>query len=144
MRQIMNNKINILVVDDNLADLMLIEEALKESDMQNEINIISIDSGEKAINLLKEGQQKVDIMLLDLNMPKITGQEVLKFVKEHPKLKDLPVLIFTSSNYEKDVEDAYLMQANGYLIKPMEYKEFLELIKKIKKFWLSVVSLPTS
>ncbi len=140
----LDEKLNILVVDDNFADLVLIEEALKSSDLKDEMKIQCASDGHEALEILRNPAKKFDIMLLDLNLPKISGQEILRIVKSDERLKNLPVLIFTSSSYDKDVQEAYTLHANGYLIKPLEYREFVELIKKIKKFWISIASLPTS
>ena len=142
----MKKKVQILLVEDNEGDIILAQEALKRAKMSNEV-IVARD-GEEALEYLnrkqlnKEGRLP-DLILLDINLPKVDGKEVLTAIKNDPKLKIIPVVMLTTSASEKDVLDAYSNHANCFITKPSELDKFLHIVHKIENFWLSIVKLPS-
>ena len=141
-------RIKILLVEDNPGDSDLITEVLLE-DVQNECLITNVEDGEQAINyLLKRGEYKSaqtpNLIILDLNLPKIDGRQVLKEIKSNENLKFIPIIIMTSSNNEKDITYSYKFGANSYITKKLDFSLFKEDIKSIADFWLSKVELPLS
>ncbi len=148
----MNNQpqaelIEILMVDDNPGDIEITRKSLKEGKIRNVFN--SVKDGEEAMDYLYQrgrfaNAARPDLILLDLNMPKKDGREVLEEIKTDPNLKSIPVVILTSSKAESDIVDSYNMNANCYVPKPVELETFIGIVKKIEEFWLDVVKLPTS
>jgi CheY-like chemotaxis protein len=137
--------INILLVEDNEGDIILINEALSEAKITYTMEVAR--DGAQAIQLLEEKAQNQssllpDIILLDINLPKRNGHEVLDSIKNNPELKRIPVIVLTTSSSETDIAKAYDLQANCYIIKPVEVGNFLQLISNIEKFWLTEVKLP--
>jgi len=137
--------IDILLVEDNAGDARLAKEALKDSKMKNELFIV--DDGEKALSFLKkQGKYKdvprPDLILLDLNLPKKDGREVLAEIKEDKYLKRIPVVILTISKAEEDIIKSYNLHANCYITKPIDLDQFMKVVKSIDDFWLSIVKLP--
>lgn len=135
----------ILLVDDNPGDVRLTVEALKESKVRNVLNVVC--DGIEAINYLRRiGKYKdatrPDIMLLDLNLPKKDGREVLKDFKNDDALKDIPVVVLTTSESEQDIMKAYNNHANCFIKKPVDFEEFVNIIKSIEHFWFNVAKLP--
>jgi chemotaxis family two-component system response regulator Rcp1 len=137
--------INILLVEDNLGDVRLTLEALKEGKVKNEISVAK-DGVEAMAFLRREGQYanalRPDVILLDLNLPKKDGHEVLAEIKQDPILKRIPVVILTTSETEEDIQETYRMHANCYITKPVDLDQFITVIKSIETFWLTVVKLP--
>ncbi len=139
--------IKILLVEDNLADTVLIQESLLESKLNLDIDT-AID-GEKAMeylyeNLNNDKKRLPDLVILDLNMPRKDGREVLKEIKEHEELRVIPVVIMTTSENEEDVKFAYKHHANSYISKPVNMDEFTKIVSSINNFWLTIVKLPNS
>jgi chemotaxis family two-component system response regulator Rcp1 len=137
--------INILLVEDNEGDILLTTEALEEGKISNSLKVIR--DGATMLHYLKEiaensPSELPDLILLDINLPKKNGHEVLKEVKSNKSLKHIPVIMLTTSSSEVDILKSYQEHANCYLIKPMEVSDFLKVIEKIEDFWLSIVSLP--
>ena len=137
--------INILLVEDNPGDIRLTKEVLKEGKIRNELNVV-VD-GEEAISYLKKldkfkDADTPDIILLDLNLPKKDGREVLAEIKENEKLKTIPVIVLTTSSSEKDVLKMYEQHANCYIMKPVDFGQFINVVKSIENFWLTIVKLP--
>jgi len=137
--------IEILLVEDNPGDVQLIWEALEEAKVRN--RIIHAENGEIAIEILVEGlkgtpRKLPDLVLLDLNLPRIPGREVLKFIKLDPVLRRIPVVILSSSQAEEDIAKSYEYHANCYIIKPIDLDRFIEVVNAIDDFWLSIVRLP--
>lgn len=137
--------VEILLVEDNPGDADLAIEALKESKMINNLHVV--DDGEKATDFLfKRGEYsnavKPDLIILDLNLPKKDGREVLEEIKSSDALKRIPVVILTTSKAEEDVLRTYNLHANCYINKPIDLDQFLEVVKSIENFWLSIVVLP--
>jgi len=137
--------IEILLIEDNPGDVRLTEEALAEGKVCNNLTLAK-DGVEAMAVLRREGDhaeaERPDLILLDLNLPKKDGREVLAEIKEDPDLKRIPVVILTSSKAEEDVVHAYDLNANCYITKPVDLDQFLFVVKSIEDFWLSVVMLP--
>lgn len=137
--------IEILLVEDNPGDVRLIREALKEGKVSNRLSVAS-DGVEAVAFLRNEGQYEraphIDLILLDLNLPKMNGREVLSIIKADNRLKRIPVVILTTSQAEEDVAKAYDLHANCYVTKPVGLDKFMKVIKTIEDFWLTVVKFP--
>lgn len=137
--------IEILLVEDNPGDAELTLEALSDNKVRNNVHVV--EDGEEALDyLFKRGKYTnvptPDLILLDLNLPKKNGQEVLKIIKEDNVLHDIPVVVLTSSTADKDRVRSYGLNANAYVVKPVELTEFFEVIRAISHFWVHVVKLP--
>jgi CheY-like chemotaxis protein len=137
--------IDILLVEDNPADVRLTREALKEAKVLNTLHIAE-DGMEAMAFLRKQGQfagsPSPDLILLDLNLPKKDGREILAEIKQDEQLRRIPVVVLTTSRAEEDVVRSYNLHANAYVTKPVDLKQFLEVIRRIEEFWLAVVTLP--
>jgi chemotaxis family two-component system response regulator Rcp1 len=138
--------IKILLIEDNLGDIRLTEEILKESKVDNRLSVAR--DGEEAVACLRRqgrfaAAPRPDLILLDLNLPKKDGREVLAEVKADPNLRRIPVVILTTSNAERDIIKSYDLHANCYLSKPMQLDEFVAIVHSIESFWLMIVKLPT-
>lgn len=137
--------IEILLVEDNEGDVGLIEEVLEEIKIRNNLHIA--ENGEEALlYLLRKGKfssyPRPDIVLLDLNMPKKDGREVLKEIKAHSSLKNIPVVVLTTSEAEKDILRAYELHVNAYVTKPLDFGHFIKVVESIADFWLGIAKLP--
>ena len=135
----------ILLVEDNPADARLTAEGLKRAKVLNRLHVV--EDGEEAIAFMRrEGQwadaPRPDIVFLDLNLPKMDGREVLTIVKDDPELAHIPIVVLTSSDADADILKAYRAKANCYVKKPVMFQEFLNTIKLLDDFWLTVVRLP--
>lgn len=141
----MTGPIRILLVEDNPGDVRLTREALRDAKMLNEL-YTAADGVEALAFLRREAPHasapRPDLILLDLNLPKVDGREVLAAIKESPELRRIPVVVLTSSDAEEDVARSYDLHANCYVRKPVELQSFLDVIQTIDDFWLSVVRLP--
>ena len=139
--------IEILLVEDNPGDARLAKEALRESKLRNNLNIV-VDGVEAMDYLHKKGKYAdattPDLVLLDLNLPKKDGREVLAEVKADDKLKRIPVVILTTSTAEEDVLKTYDLHANCYISKPIDLDQFMKVVKSIEDFWTTIVKLPSS
>jgi CheY-like chemotaxis protein len=138
--------IDILLVEDNPGDVRLTRELLKESKIHN--NLTVVDNGEDALNFLRRGAKyphaaPPDLILLDLNLPRKSGVEVLGSIKSDPELRRIPVVVLTSSKAEEDIAKTYDLHANCYISKPVGLEQFAAVVKSIDDFWLSIVKLPT-
>jgi CheY-like chemotaxis protein len=138
-------QIEILLVEDNEGDIGLVEEVFQEAKIRN--NLYVAEDGEEAMLFLhKEGKfsdvPRPDIILLDLNLPRKDGREVLKEIKEDDSLKRIPVVVLTTSKAEEDILKSYNLHANSYITKPVDFNQFIKVIKSIEDFWLDVVKLP--
>ncbi|WP_261305390.1 response regulator [Paenibacillus andongensis] len=141
----LSQNVEILLVEDNPGDIRLIVEVLKEGKINNNLSVV--EDGEEALAYLKrEGSYQdaivPDIILLDLNLPKINGTEVLAEIKKDPLLKYIPVIILTTSEAEQDILRAYDLHANCYITKPVNLEQFLTVVRSIENFWLTLVKLP--
>ena len=137
--------IEILLVEDNPADVRLTREALKEGIIVNNLSVVH-DGVDAMAFLRRQGKYALaprpDIILLDLNLPKKDGREVLAELKEDPNLRRIPVVVLTTSKAEQDILKAYDLHANCYVTKPLDLDEFMILVRSIEEFWLAVVRLP--
>jgi len=137
--------IHILLVEDNEGDIMLTREALEDAKIV--VNLSVVKDGKEAMDFLgKKGKYPdaslPDILLLDINLPKKNGHEVLKYIKEDENLKHIPVIMLTTSCSQKDINLSYNNYANCHITKPVEANDFLTVITAIENFWISVVRLP--
>ena len=138
--------VEILLVEDNPGDVRLTQEALKESKVIN--NLYVAGDGEEAMEFLRrEGKHAdaplPDLVLLDLNLPKKDGREVLEEIKTDESLKRIPVVVLTTSKAEEDIYRMYSKHANCYITKPIDFDQFVEVVKSIDDFWLTIVKLPS-
>lgn len=137
--------VEILLVEDNPGDVRLTREAFHEGKMKNNLSVVE-DGVEAMAFLRREGAYseapRPDIVLLDLNLPRKDGREVLAEIKVDPDLKRIPVVILTTSKAEEDILRTYNLHANCYITKPVDFERFIEIVKMIEGFWLSVVKLP--
>ena len=139
--------IDILLVEDNPGDVRLTQEAFREAKMPIKINVTM--DGEEAIAYLKrlpphEKATRPDLILLDLNIPKRDGREVLAEIKSDPALHNIPVVVLTTSNAEIDIQKTYNLQVNAYINKPVDFDRFFDIVQKIENFWLMTAILPSS
>jgi len=137
--------INILAVEDNPADVRLLAEALKDATVPNDLQVAA--TGREALDVLfgrapDQAGHIPDIVLLDLNLPDLSGHEVLNRIKSHPNLRRIPVVVLTSSEEERDVAESYRRYANSYITKPADYDSFIRVVKTLEAFWLSTATLP--
>jgi len=138
--------IEILLVEDSPGDVRLMREALNDARVANNLNVVT--NGEEAMQYLRfEGRfcdaRRPDLILLDLNLPRKDGREVLADIKNDPTLKSIPVIILTTSDSESDILKTYNLHANCYLVKPVNIDRFFDLVRSLHGFWLSVVKYPT-
>ena len=139
------NPIEILLVEDNPGDIRLTQEALKEGRIHNNLNVVR--DGISALDYLQQKgaytkATRPDLILLDLNLPKMDGREVLAKIKSDPRLKRIPVVILTTSKNEEDILKTYNLHANCYITKPVDLEQFFEVVRSIEDFWLTIVRLP--
>ncbi|WP_135533423.1 response regulator [Halostella pelagica] len=139
------DRAEILLVEDNPGDVRLTEEAFKEGQIANTLHVAT--DGVEALDFLHqrgdyEDAPCPDVVLLDLNLPRKDGDEVLKEIRNDTDLKRLPVIVLTSSEAQEDIVKSYELQANAFLTKPVDPSEFIEAIQSLQQFWLSVVRLP--
>lgn len=137
--------IDILLVEDNPGDVRLAQEALKESKVRNRLFVV--EDGVEAMTFLRQQGKyadvpRPDLILLDLNLPRKSGREVLSEVKTDDALKRIPVVVLTSSTAEEDIMKCYDHHANCYITKPLDFNQFMEVTKSIEEFWLTIVKLP--
>lgn len=143
----MRKDIKILLVEDNDGDIFLTLEALKEARIHNEVDVVK--DGEKALQFLKKenefaNAETPDLILLDINLPKVDGKEVLARIKNDDVLKVIPVVMLTTSDSEKDIMDSYQNHANCYITKPVDFQKFMDVVQTVKNFWINIVQLPTT
>ena len=136
---------DILLVEDNPGDVRLTQEAFKEGQIQNRLHVVT--DGVEAMSFLNQSGDfadapRPDIILLDLNLPRKNGDEVLEEIREDPILRPIPVIVLTSSQAEEDVVKSYNLCANAYLTKPVDPDRFTAVVRTFEEFWLSVVRLP--
>jgi two-component system, chemotaxis family, response regulator Rcp1 len=147
MRQPEAQPIVILLVEDNVGDVRLTREAFKEGRVSNML-LVASDGIEAMARLRRQGAYldapRPDLILLDLNIPKMDGRQVLTEIKADPNLKRIPVVVLTTSKAEEDIVRTYDLNANCYITKPVDFDKFLAVIKSIDEFWLSIVNLPPS
>lgn len=138
-------KIEILLVEDNPGDVRLTIEALKDGKVRNTLHVVS--DGEEAIEFLRRkgkhtSARRPDLILLDLNLPRKDGRQVLAEIKADERLRTIPVVVLTTSQAEEDVLKAYKLNANFYISKPVGFDQFIEVVRLIEDFWLTIVRVP--
>ena len=138
--------IHILLVEDNEGDIFLVTEAFEEGKVVNKISVAR--DGKEAIDFLDkkgkyENEEVPDLVLLDVNLPKKNGHEVLEYIKESELLKQIPVIMLTTSSSEKDILLSYKNHANCFITKPVDVDNFLKVIYSIENFWINIVKLPS-
>jgi two-component system, chemotaxis family, response regulator Rcp1 len=139
------NSIDILIVEDNKGDARLIEEVFNQNKVFNSLNFVN--DGVEAMDFLYargkyKKMPKPDLIILDLNLPRKDGREVLAEIKADDNLKSIPVVIMTISQAEEDILRSYNLHANCYVTKPLDLKQFIKVVKSIENYWFSVVKLP--
>jgi CheY-like chemotaxis protein len=137
--------IEILLVEDDEADVVLTSEALEASKVLNNMHVAR--NGEEALRFLRregehDGSPRPDIVLLDLNLPRLDGREVLAQIKSDPELRRIPIVVLTTSEAEEDVVRSYDLHANAYVTKPVDFDRFLQVVQSIDEFFVTVVKLP--
>jgi CheY-like chemotaxis protein len=140
--------VELLLVEDSAEEAELTMDTLREGRIRN-LRVHWVENGEEAMAFLRRqgpyaNAPRPDLVLLDLNMPRMSGLEVLAEVKEHPEWKRIPVVMMTASSQEKDILAAYSRHANCYVTKPIDIDDFMEAVRSIEEFWLSVVRLPAA
>lgn len=143
--QALGRPVEILLVEDNPGDVRLMQEGFKESKVRNTLHVVR--DGVEALAFLRGGGEyadapRPDLVLLDLNLPKKDGREVLAEIKEDPDLKRIPVVVLTISKAEEDILRSYNLHANCYITKPVDLEQFLGVVKAIDEFWFTIVKLP--
>jgi two-component system, chemotaxis family, response regulator Rcp1 len=138
--------VRILLVEDNPGDVRLTQEALKEAKFRNNLQVVG--DGVEALAYLRQegkysGATRPHMVMLDLNMPRMDGREVLAAIKKDPDLRRIPVVVLTSSEAETDIARAYELHANCYVTKPVGIDHFLQVVKSIEEFWVEIVKLPS-
>ena len=138
--------VEILMVEDNPGDVRLTQEALKDAKVLNELKVVA--DGEEALAYLRRGgehanEARPDLILLDLNLPKKDGREVLREIKADEELRRIPVVVLTSSTAEQDVLSSYDLHANCFITKPVQLDQFISVVKVVEGFWLTAVRLPS-
>jgi two-component system, chemotaxis family, response regulator Rcp1 len=137
----------VLLVEDNPGDVLLTKEAFREGRFSHRLS--TVENGEEAIQFLRrqgkyQAAPRPDLILLDLNLPKMDGRELLGEIKQDDHLRDIPVIVLTTSDARQDVLKAYKLHANCYLMKPIQMEDFLQKVRSVQDFWLSVVRLPSN
>lgn len=140
------SQVEILLVDDSPGDVRLTMEALADAKISNNISVAH--DGLEALQFLRGEDEykdapRPDLILLDLNMPRMDGREFLQIIKSDDNLRNIPVVILTTSQAESDILNSYDLRANCYITKPVDLDQFLVIVNRIQEFWLSIVKLPT-
>lgn len=138
--------IHILLVEDNEGDILLTSEALEDGKILNKLSVVR--DGKEAMDFLDKKGKFIkaltpDLILLDVNLPKMNGHEVLKYVKQHKDLRRIPVIMLTTSSSQEDIDSSYQNYANCYITKPIEVGDFMNAVNQIEEFWVSLVKLPS-
>jgi CheY-like chemotaxis protein len=142
-----NHDIQILLVEDNPGDVRLTIEALRDAKVANQLHHVA--NGEEAMDFVRRGGRfsdapRPDLILLDLNLPRKDGREVLQELKTDPDLRRIPVIVLTTSSAERDILQSYDLHANCFITKPLDFSEFISAVRSIQHFWLAIVRLPTT
>ena len=137
--------IEVLLVEDDPGDVMMTREAFQDYKLQNQLHVVS--DGAEAMEFLRQegeyaGRPRPDLVLLDLNLPRMDGRQVLEAIKSDPDLASIPVVVLTTSENEDDVLRSYSLHANAYVTKPVDFARFIEVIRQIDDFFVTVVRLP--
>ncbi len=142
------SQLTVLLIEDNPRDVRLTQRAFKQVDMQHDLRVVR-DGDEALAYLCHEGAYRdpssaprPDVILLDLNLPRMGGHEVLRQVKQDSRFKRLPIIVLTTSERPDDIRQAYELGANAYLLKPVAFTRFMDVLGQLGKFWLEIVELP--
>ncbi len=138
-------QIEVLLVEDDPGDVMMTREAFQDYKLNNELHVVS--DGAEAMAFLRQegeyaGRPRPDLVLLDLNLPRMDGRQVLEAIKSDPELASIPVVVLTTSENEDDVLHSYSLHANAYVTKPVDFQRFIEVVRQIDDFFVTVVRLP--
>ena len=138
-------QIEVLLVEDDPGDVMMTREAFQDYKLHNELHVVS--DGAEAMAFLRHegeyaGRPRPDLVLLDLNLPRMDGRQVLEAIKSDPELASIPVVVLTTSENEDDVLRSYSLHANAYVTKPVDFQRFIEVVRQIDDFFVTVVRLP--
>ena len=141
----LQDPIEILLVEDDPGDVLMTREAFEDYKVRNMLHVVS--DGADALSFLRqegeyEGRPRPDLVLLDLNLPRMDGREVLQAIKSDPGLASIPVVVLTTSEAEEDIARSYSLHANAYVTKPVDFERFIEVVRHIDDFFVSVVRLP--
>ncbi len=146
MNGALGRPVEILLVEDNPGDVRLTKEALAEGKVHNNLHVAH-DGVDALAFLRREGVHasatRPDLILLDLNLPKVDGREVLSAIKADPELRRIPVVVLTTSDAERDIVESYELHANCYITKPVDLDQFIVVVQSIKSFWFTIVELPS-
>jgi chemotaxis family two-component system response regulator Rcp1 len=132
--------VEILLVDDNPSDVLLTQIAMRECKIANRLRVAR--DGEEALAFLRGEARRPDLVMLDLNLPRMDGRELLREMKLDPALRLIPVVVLTTSDSEVDVQRSYDLHANAYITKPLDMEQFVRVVKGIDEFWFGIVRLP--
>ena len=135
-----SHPIVVLLVEDDPGDVVLIQEAFEHNKVRNRLHVVG--DGVEAMAFLRDGGERPDLILLDLNLPRKDGREVLEEVKGDPALRSIPVVVLTTSKAEEDILRSYDLHANAYVTKPVDFGRFIEVVRQIDEFFVTVVKLP--
>ena len=144
--QVIGRSVEILLVEDNPGDVRLTQEAFKDRKIVNHLSVVH--DGLEAVAFLRrqEGYEEAprpDVILLDLNLPKMNGRDVLAEIKADTDLRRIPVVVLTTSDAEEDILGTYDLHANSYITKPVDLNQFIKVVREIEEFWLNIVKLPS-
>lgn len=136
---------HILLVEDNEGDIVLTQEVFKSSGLRNPLSVVK--DGEEALDFLYQrnrftGAERPDLILMDINIPKVSGKEILAIIKQDDDLKIIPVIMLTTSSADKDVLDSYRNHANCFITKPLGFNDFSQAVAEIKNFWFTLATIP--
>ena len=135
--------LHLLLIEDNEGDILLTQEALSDVALRNSLTVMR--DGEQALDYLKNSKNHLpDLILLDINLPRMDGKEFLNRIKTDPALLHIPVVVLTTSSSGRDIKDAYSLYANCYITKPVDFDSFVQVIRAIERFWVQIVQLPTN
>ena len=145
--RLQTQEVSILMAEDDIEDQMLIREALKESDAN--YNLTIVNNGEELVDYLNQrgtysGVSLPKIVLLDLNMPRKNGHEALAEIKANPNLKQIPIIVLTTSDAEEDIQSTYSMGVSSYICKPVRFQELVDLVNTLGHYWFELVQLPSN
>jgi len=141
---LINSDLPILIVEDSMADFQTMQRLFSKANIKNPLR--HCETGQQALEFLEsigKDSPKPGMILLDLNLPGISGREILRVIKTSDNLKSIPVIVFTTSDSERDIDECYLHGANSYITKPVDLDKFREVIESIKTYWLYTVALPS-
>jgi CheY-like chemotaxis protein len=137
----MSEPITVLLIEDDPGDVVLIQEAFEHNKVANTLHVVG--DGVEAMEFLRGGDGRPDLILLDLNLPRKDGREVLAEVKSDPSLRQIPVVVLTTSKAEEDILRSYDLHANAYVTKPVDFHRFIDVVRQIDDFFVTVVKLPS-